>query len=410
MDERATVVVIGGGATGTAVARDLAIRGVDVHLLERGGLASGTSGHMHGLLHSGARYADSDPANARACIAENRVLREVAPHCVTETGGLFVRHPEDPADYLDAKHEACREAGVPVDDLTATEARDVEPALADAVDAALRVPDAVVDPFRLVAATAADALVHGATVETDATVTDLVVEGEEVVGVAVDRPGEAGTLRVGADHVVNASGPWAGRVAALAGARVDLRPTKGAMAAVELPDLDTVVNRCRPRSEGDIAVPYRGSAILGTTDEPVDDPDDVPRADREVDLLRRELSAVLPAVAGAPLLEAYWGVRPLYDPGGEGSDGDPTSATRDHFLLDHAPRDGRPGLSTVVGGKLTTARAMGETVADHVCDRLALAGECRTAEEQLPGIEAWREVADRLAGADVGLSGGRRAG
>lgn len=416
MAEHAGTVVVGGGATGTAVARDLALRGVDVHLLERGGLASGTSGHMHGLLHSGGRYADTDPASARDCRVENSVLREVAPHCVTATGGLFVRHPEDPADYLARKREACRATDIPTKTLTGREARDVEPRLAEGIDAALRVPDAVIDPFRLVAATAADAVANGATVETDAVVTDVLLDGDEVVGVTADRPGAGDeSTRIGADHVVNAAGPWAGQVAALAGAAVPMRPAKGAMAAVELPGLATVVNRCRPRSEGDIAVPYRGTAILGTTTGPVDGPDDVPREDREVDLLRRELATVLPAVADAPLVEAYWGVRPLFDPDEVGSTaGDATNAgpvsTRAHVLLDHAERDGRPGLVTVIGGKLTTARAMGETVADHVCQDLGVSAPCRTADEPLAGGDDWRDVAEVLDDADVRLASGRANG
>ncbi|MFW6265589.1 MAG: FAD-dependent oxidoreductase, partial [Halanaeroarchaeum sp.] len=91
MRSRADVVVVGGGATGTGIARDLAMRGADVILLEKDSLAEGTSGRMHGLLHSGSRYAVSDPESARQCIAENRILREIASHCVEETGGLFVQ-------------------------------------------------------------------------------------------------------------------------------------------------------------------------------------------------------------------------------------------------------------------------------------------------------------------------------
>ncbi len=407
MDERATVVVVGGGATGTAVARDLALRGVDVHLVERGPLAGGTSGHMHHLLHSGARYADTDAASARTCIAENRTVRAIAPHCVVDAGGLFVRHPDDPRDYLATKLAACRDAGIPVERLDGAGAREVEPAVAEAVDAALRVPDAVVDPFVLVAATAADAVAHGATVETDAAVTDCLVEAGEVVGVAVEREDATGTVRVGADHVVNAAGPWAGRVAGLADVAVAMRPARGAMAAVDLPALSTVVNRCRPRSAGDIAVPDRGTAILGTTDEPVDDPEDYPRPDEEVALIRAELSAVLPGVADADLVEAYWGVRPLYDRAAD--DGaDPTDLSRDHVLLDHATRDGRPGLSTIVGGKLTTARAMGEAAADHVSDRLGIRATCRTADEQLVGADDAGAVEATLADAGVRLAAGRR--
>lgn len=406
MDEHATVVVVGGGATGTAVARDLALRGVDVQVFERGELCAGTSGHMHHLLHSGARYAVSDPDSARACIAENRILRDVAPHCIAGTGGLFVRHPADPPASLETKREACADAGIPVERVSAAAAREDEPELAAEVDAALRVPDAVVDPFRLVAATAADAVDHGATVETGTEVTDTLVDEGEVVGVAVGRDGQGSTDQVGADHVVNAAGPWAGDIARMADVEVSMRPAKGAMAVVDLPDLGRVINRCRPKTEGDIAVPDGRTAILGTTDEPVADPEDFAREDRDVELLREELSPVLPAVADADLVEAYWGVRPLYDPGGDHT-ADSTALTRDHVLLDHAARDDRPGLSTIVGGKLTTARAMGETVADHVCDGLGVGASCRTADVALPGGDDARVVDAILGAAGIRVAQGR---
>jgi len=87
------VLVLGGGSTGCGIARDLARRGLEVTLVERGTLTDGTTGRMHGLLHSGGRYAVSDRASARECIEENEVLREIAGHCVEETGGLFVQRP-----------------------------------------------------------------------------------------------------------------------------------------------------------------------------------------------------------------------------------------------------------------------------------------------------------------------------
>ena len=78
MTEHTTVLVVGGGATGAGVARDLALRGADVTLVDRGGLGSGTTGRSHGLLHSGARYADTSPEDARECVQENETLRAVA--------------------------------------------------------------------------------------------------------------------------------------------------------------------------------------------------------------------------------------------------------------------------------------------------------------------------------------------
>ena len=84
-----SVVVIGGGATGTGTARDLAMRGFDVTLVERGNLTDGTTGRTHGHLHSGGRYAVSDQESAIDCMQENRVLHEIAGHCIEDTGGLF---------------------------------------------------------------------------------------------------------------------------------------------------------------------------------------------------------------------------------------------------------------------------------------------------------------------------------
>src|SRR6056297_1552173 len=170
------VVVVGGGSTGTGVARDLAMRGVDVVLVEKGNLTHGTTGRMHGLLHSGARYAVSDQASARECIEENRVLREIASHCVELTGGLFVQRPEDPDDYFEEKLRGCRECGIPAEVLTGEEARELEPYLAADVKRAIWVPDGAVDPFRLCVANAASAEQHGARIETHAEVVDVLVE------------------------------------------------------------------------------------------------------------------------------------------------------------------------------------------------------------------------------------------
>ena len=95
------VLVIGGGATGAGVAWDASLRGLDVVLVDRLDLAEGTSGRFHGLLHSGGRYVVKDPRGAAECIAENRILRQVAADCIEDTGGLFVTTPFDDPAYAD---------------------------------------------------------------------------------------------------------------------------------------------------------------------------------------------------------------------------------------------------------------------------------------------------------------------
>src|SRR5690349_21759774 len=101
------VLVIGGGATGAGVALDLALRGVRTILVEMGDLATGTSGRYHGLLHSGGRYAVKDPESAKECIDENLILKQIAPHVLEDTGGLFILCPGDGDEYAQDWLTAC---------------------------------------------------------------------------------------------------------------------------------------------------------------------------------------------------------------------------------------------------------------------------------------------------------------
>ncbi len=125
-----TVVVIGGGATGLGVLRDLSMRGVGAILLEQGDVANGTSARFHGLLHSGGRYVVKDPDSARECIAENAVLRRIGAHCVEETEGFFVRVPEDDQAWERRWVDACRATGLQAVPIDPAEAVRLEPDLA----------------------------------------------------------------------------------------------------------------------------------------------------------------------------------------------------------------------------------------------------------------------------------------
>jgi len=111
-------LVIGGGATGAGLLRDLSRRGLGTLLVEKGDLGTGTSGRYHGLLHSGGRYVVTDPIAARECIDENLIVKRIAPACVEDSGGFFVATPEDPDDYADGFAAACAAAGVPASEVS----------------------------------------------------------------------------------------------------------------------------------------------------------------------------------------------------------------------------------------------------------------------------------------------------
>ncbi|SFR41253.1 anaerobic glycerol-3-phosphate dehydrogenase subunit GlpA [Halogeometricum limi] len=417
MTETPSVLVIGGGSTGCGIVRDLAMRGLDVTLVEKGNLTHGTTGRMHGLLHSGGRYAVSDQASAKECIDENRVLRRIASHCVEMTGGLFVQRPEDDDDYFQKKLDGCRECGIPAEVLSGEEAREMEPYLAKDVKRAIRVPDGAVDPFRLCVANAADAIDHGARVETHAEVVDVLVEDGEIIGVEVEHQdkdlgigeGEPGTReKLYADYVVNATGAWAGQIGEMAGVEVAVRPSKGVMTIMNVRQVDTVVNRCRPKGDADIIVPHETTCILGTTDEEVEDPEDYPEEGWEVDLMIDTLSELVPMLSEARTIRSFWGVRPLYEPPGTGTT-DPTDITRDFFLLDHGDRDDLPGMASIVGGKLTTYRLMAEKISDHVCEKVGVEAECETADVPLPGSSDFSVLRDWMDEFGIRSPVGRRS-
>jgi len=381
MGTTTTVLVVGGGATGTGIARDLALRGVDVTLAERGGLSSGTSGRSHGLLHSGARYAEADRVGAEECIAENEILRDIAGACIRDTGGLFVQLAEDDADYFDEKLAACEEIGIETAVMDGEAARERVPDLSEDVERAMWVPDGAIYPSRLCAANAADAAAHDGTVYPHGPLESLTVEDDHVT-----RASLGGTVddSVEPDYVVNAAGAWAGKVAAMAGLDVEMAPARGVMVSVEYDRLGPVLNRCRDPDDGDIVVPHAREAVLGTTSVPVNDPDDYEEAEWEVEKSIEECADMLPPVADAPVVRTWWGVRPLYAP--DEGEGDRRGISRGFFTLDHA-EDGVENMTSVVGGKLTTYRQMAEATTDLVCAKLGVDADCVTASQQLPGVE-----------------------
>ena len=201
------VIVVGGGVTGCGVAWDLALRGVSVVLLEQGGLASGTSGRFHGLVHSGARYAVSDPAAASQCARESAVLVRIAPRVVRATGGLFALCPDDDPDYVGRWEDGMRAAGAAAQEIPVVEALRREPLLTPAVRRAYVVRDAVCEGPALCAALAGAARAAGAEVREFHRLDDFLFDGREVRGVRATDARSAEAVRLESRVVVLAAGP-----------------------------------------------------------------------------------------------------------------------------------------------------------------------------------------------------------
>lgn len=375
-----TAIVIGSGSTGSATAHDLALRGVRVTVLERGEIASGTTGRNHGLLHSGARYAVKDAQSAVECIVERDILARIAPEVLELNGGLFIALDESDLAYRDGFLEACTRCEIPVRELNPAEARELEPALSQRILAAIEVPDGVFDPLHLCLAFLATAHANGATIVPFTEVEDLVVRGAAVEGVVIRdrRTGVRRTLE--ADIVVNATGPWAGQIAAMAGLDVPVVPTPGVMVAVAGRFVDRVINRLNKPSDGDIVLPQRRAVVIGTSSWQVEDPDHVEIPPEHVDLMFQRGGELVPGVRGKPTRGVFAASRPLIGRPGDASGGRELSRTFECF--DHA-KEGVGGFVTISGGKTTTARAMAEKTTDVVCAHLGIGAESQTARVPL---------------------------
>ena len=383
------ILIIGGG-TGGALAHDLTLRGFRVTLVEKGELLSGTTGRHHGLLHSGARYALHDQKAARECWQENQILRRLAPQAIEPNGGLFVALNESDLAHREQFLDRCRDAGIPVRMLSGAQALAIEPALNPCIQAAVQVPDATIDAWRLPMHFFATAQANGADIRNFTVVTGLQTTGRSVTGVELLDLRRHRTYHVSVDLVVNSAGPWAGRIAAMAGVRVPVQLSPGVMVSVRGRLTQRVINRLQPAGEGDIIVPQRLLSILGTTAWLSDDPDSVTVPEDHVRRLFYLAGRMVPAIARLNPHAVWSASRPLLR---SAESADPWRISRTFDCLDHAARDGVEGLITVLGGKATTMRAMAADTADMVCRKTGRTMACRTRQAPLlPYRRFWREA------------------
>jgi len=373
------VLVIGGGITGTGIARDAALRGFRTALVDKADFGAGTSSQSSRLIHGGIRYLEQGALRlVFEASGERRVLLRIAPHLVRPLSFLFpvYRGGRVPAwklragmwlyDLLGVFRNARRHRW-----LRPKRVRRVEPALRDRglVGAALYY-DAQTDDARLVLATARSAARAGALVANYAEVTSLLKPDGRVRGATVRDvlTGETRTIR--ALVVVNAGGPWVDALRRLddPGAPPLLRLTKGAHVAVQRRRIGnehavTLLSQIDGRVI--FVIPWGDLSYVGTTDTDADSSPDAVRATAEdVTYLLRSANAAFPDAHLTPndVVSVWAGLRPLLR---QDDSTAPSQLSREHRVVESAQ-----GLITIAGGKLTTYRVMARDVVDRVAARL----------------------------------------
>lgn len=411
--EDVDILIVGGGATGAAIAWDAALRGYKVALIEKDDFAQATSGASSKMIHGGLRYlANLEIGLVREALRERRIWRHAAPHLVTPlpflvpTAGwidklvlrigltlydlLSLSAPKLPftAPHL-PRHSA----------LSRREAATAEPVLAGiATRGALRYYDCQMHmPERLAWEMLRGAAEAGATILNYATLTAIKQSGRQITGAAIVDGLNGRRHTVNARCIVNATGPWADKLInmALPGPETEthqlaaplIRHSKG-IHLITRPLSHRHAIAVLDRGAHFFVLPWRGHSLLATTDTPFSgDPDDVHVEEDDIALLLDTVNAGLPdaRLTRDDVLFGYAGLRPLVaDPANPAAD--TYGASRGAEILDHGAEGGTAGLISAIGGKWTTSRSLAEKVVDLIGGQLEGAVRpCLTAQSLLPG-------------------------
>jgi len=379
-EQRFDVVIVGGGITGAGVARDAALRGLSVALVERRDFASGTSSRSSKLIHGGLRYLQQgDVGLVREAATERYAVRRLAPHLARPVQMLVPAGSRATYAKLSVGLWTYdRLAGVSDDErysmLSREEALGLEPRLrADRLYGAGVYYEYLTDDARLVIEVVKSAAALGAVIANYAVAEGFLVERGQVTGVEVrdQLTGDVVTVRGGA--VINAAGPWVDAVRLLSepGDKPRLHLTKGIHLCVrtERIGLSRIVVMNARDKRGVFAIPRGAVTYLGTTDTDYPQPEDYPDiTNGDVDYLLDAANRTFdvdPLLTPDDVVGAWAGLRPLLHQEGK----KPSELSRkDEVIV------GSGGLISVAGGKLTTFRRMAERVVDLACERLQAQG------------------------------------
>lgn len=375
------LVVIGGGITGTATARDAALRGLSVLLIEKDDFASGTSSRLTKLIHGGLRYLETYQFKMVAeSLRERETMLRLAPHLTQVRPFLYLLYRGYPEtrfklnlgltfyDVASGHWRKRRHAMLNRDQVLRAEPH-LNP---EGLVGAGRFFDVLTDDARLTIDTAKSAAEAGAVLVNHAQVSGLVLERGRAVGVEItDRIGSR-TIRVAARQVLNATGPWTEQTRSLEQPthRQRLRPTKGVHIVVRKADfpLNTAVFLRSPddnRVVWPIPAADESLVYVGTTDtDYAGDPDQVEPDDADIDYLLNVANFTIPdaRLTRQHVVGSWAGLRPLVA-------SEPGTSTG-NTSREHAITLGPSGMLTISGGKLTSSRLMARQFVDAAVARL----------------------------------------
>jgi len=364
------IVVIGGGATGSGVARDLVLRGYQTTLIESGNLGSGTSSRSHGMLQSGARYAVTETSFASECYQERNIISKIFPQAVKLIGGLFISLPNDPEDYPEKFLKCCQIAKIPIEEIKIKEILKSEKELNNNILRAFHVPDALINPPKLFVLLAKEIRSYGGKILTNHQVISIKKNKDVANVIVVDSNGIQSNIEC--DGIINAAGPWSNKVAKLINQNVELQLTRGCGIFFSGKLVNKAINRCRIPNNNDIMCPSEKESLWGTTSNIVYDPESSKTTPDEIQELLSGAEELFPNIRNYKSFRTWSGIRPLVKPTKIDKS---VPLSRGHRVIDHEA-DGLNNFLTICGGALTTHRLMAEDVVNILGNKLGLDIQC----------------------------------
>jgi len=364
------IVVIGGGATGCGVARDLVIRGYQTILVETGNLGSGTSSRSHGMLQSGARYAVTETSFAAECYRERNIISKIFPNAVKSMGGFFISLPSDPEDYPEKFFQCCQIAKIPIEEIKIKEVLKSEKELNNNLVRAFHVPDAIIHPPKLFELLAKEIRFYGGKILTNHQVVSIKKNKDVASVIVVESNGIKKNIEC--DGIINAAGPWSSKVAKLFNQNVELQLTRGCGIFFSGQLVNKAINRCRIPNNNDIMCPSEKESLWGTTSNVVYNPESPITTSDEIQELLSGAEELFPNIRNYKSFRTWSGIRPLVK-SKKINKGLPLS--RGHRVIDHES-EGLKNFLTICGGALTTHRLMAEDVVNKLGNKLGLDIQC----------------------------------
>ena len=360
------IIVIGGGATGCGVARDLVLRGYQTTLVESGNLGSGTSSRSHGMLQSGARYAVTETSFAAECYRERNIISKIFPKAVNLIGGLFIRLSNDPDDYIEKFLKCCEVAKIPTREIQVSEVLKIERELNKNIVRAFHVPDALIYPKKLFDLLAKEIRAYGGKILTNHQVVSIKETNGVANSIVVFHNGVKTNIEC--DGIINAAGPWASKVAKLINQNVELQLTRGCGIFFAGQLVRKAINRCRIPNSNDIMCPSGEESLWGTTSEVVNSPDTPATRPDEIKELIKGAQEVFPNIRNYKSFRTWSGVRPLVKPKKFDKN---LPIPRSHLVIDHK-ETGLDNFLTVCGGALTIHRLMAEDAVNKLGNKFGI--------------------------------------